>query len=200
MASKSSRKGSRKRDSAEAVSASVVEAVGIAVGTSSASAVGELLWSSLMVGRPEFVQAIGMMGIEIAEMEMHLARILGRLLNSSVEIGEAVYFTLKANTPRIELVQNVAPLVLAKNPEKLKAVTKAADKAIALMGQRHNLVHNRFEVDGTNVFSVKYKKGVPVREPIELKGLTNLVEEIRRLNVKLLYLADYGSTEDWRTS
>lgn len=164
------------------------------------SGTAEVLWSSLMEKHPKHAHAIGMLSIEIAEMEFHLARLLGRLISSTPEVAEAIYFTYKAAMPRIDLLENVAPVVLANNPVKRKAICKATTKARALMGQRHNLIHNRFEVDGPSVVTIRYENGKPKRVPVELKQLTNLIREIRRLNIVLIDLTDYGATGNWLES
>ncbi len=153
-----------------------------------------------MVKHPDHVHSIGMMTIEIAEMELHLARLLGRLIGQAVQVGEALYFTPKAAIPRIDFICNVAPLVLKKNPNKLKAVQALAETAKKLMGKRHNLIHNRFKVDGGAISTVRYEKGVPTSEGIPIGKLTKLVDDIRILNIKLIDLAEYGSTRDWLTT
>jgi hypothetical protein len=179
------------------VKGTVVAAVGTASGKSTAIGVGASLWTSHMVKYPKLVEAIGMMTIEIAEMEYHLARLLGRLLQSTPQVAEAVYFTPNTSIPRIHFLSNLAPLVLEKNKAKRDAVMKVAGKAVELMGKRHNLVHNRFDAAGVEVATIRYSKGVPEREPISLKKLTQLIDEIRHLNIKLIDLTDYGAKGDW---
>lgn len=156
-----------------------------------------LLWQNPLVKRPDFVNAFGMMSIEIAEMERHLARLLGRLLNATPEIAEALYFTPKAAIPRIEFLENVAPITLANNEKKRTAIEKLATRAKALMGKRHDLVHNQFSLEGTQVVTFRYKDGERQSRPVDLEEIERLVEDIRRLNIDLVDLAEYGSTEDW---
>ena len=63
-------------------------------------------------------------------------------------VAEALYFTPKASNSTFGILTNVAPIVLSKNQEKLKAVLSLAKKARALIGKRHGLIHNRFSLNG----------------------------------------------------
>jgi hypothetical protein len=175
----------------------IVSATAVAAGASSDEAKGASLWTSAMVKHPEQVQALGMLAVEIAEMELRLSHLLGRLVRSTTKIGEALYFTPRANMLRLELITNIAPLVLQRNKPKLIAVQNVAKRAQTIMGKRHELIHNRFIVTGLGIETVRYEKGIAKESPLDKNRLSRLVDDVRILNVRIIDLIDYDKKVAW---
>ena len=88
-----------------------------------------------MEAYPEYVKAIGMISIENASLESVLGELLGVLLGVHPHIGHTLYFTPRAAIARLELIENVLPLSIAKDEELTKRVKAAVKRARAAIGK-----------------------------------------------------------------
>jgi len=121
---------------------------------------------------PEYVQAIGMISIELADLEVSLADLLAMILDVDTAVAQAIYFTPKAVIPRVEVLMNVNR---ALHPDEgldkveMKTIRKrlksVCDRAVAIMGKRNGLLHASWGVMGDEEPKVHYSS-LPLKKMV----------------------------------
>ncbi len=134
---------------------------------------------------PKHVQAIGMIGIEIANLEIMLGELLGALLHIDRHFGRIVYLTPQTGMGRLKIIENVMRDTLVEGSEGRTHVKSLIERARAVLGKRNNYVHTSWGTSPDDPRKVvrqelPFLEGVKV-SPVELKHLTDLIEDIREL-------------------
>jgi hypothetical protein len=151
---------------------------------------GELRpFQSTLEAFPDHVKAIGMISIEIANLEFALGDLLGAVLHISPDFARTIYQTPNAGMGRLAILENAIDDALIKDSEghkHLRALTKAAK---ALMGQRHEMIHDAWgtaEEDRTKIMrrSVPFRDAKPAK-PVALADLKDMVTRIRALGERV---------------
>ena len=117
-------------------------------------------WKSTLEGRPEFVNAIGMISIENANLEAALADLLAGVLNVRDDVGRAIYFEPRAAILRIDILDAAAKSRFrpkqeedrfyeneAGKAEALKEVADIVRRAKSAVGRRHEVIHDAWGID-----------------------------------------------------
>jgi hypothetical protein len=117
-------------------------------------------WHSTLTKHPDFVNAIGMVSVENANLEAALADLFAAVLHIREEVGRAVYFAPRAAFLRIEILEAAARSRLRpkrkgdrfyeNEPGKaaaLKQVTNIIASAKSVVGRRHEVIHDAWGVD-----------------------------------------------------
>ena len=140
---------------------------------------GDVPYQSTLERHPEHVKAIGMIAIEMGNLEVILARLFGALLDIDQVLADAIFYTPQATGPRIALVANLADEIL--QGKALKDVKKLLKTARELQGRRNDHLHNSWGLSASTgkVISSKPPKGD--EKPITLQELTSHVLRLRRL-------------------
>jgi hypothetical protein len=139
---------------------------------------------STLVMRPDHVQALGMISIELGHLEGMLGCLLGALLHISPDIGRLVYLAPRAALGRIAILEHVLDVTLSEGSEKRRAIESSLGKAKAIMGKRHEFVHGRWGLSDLSEKAEVYWHSVPFEpkrppRPVPLTELTQLVDNIR---------------------
>ncbi len=147
------------------------------------------LLQSGLVDRPDIAQAIGMVNIELSNMEFHFAQLLSQITGLNFNIALAVYFTPKANIARLEVIQNVAALVFKPEDKKLSEIEGFLRKAKSVMGRRHELIHSSWVGGQSEVYAWNPPRdGIAdmLSKPKKVGEITNLVHDIRVTSTRLV--------------
>jgi hypothetical protein len=138
-----------------------------------------MVGSSPLVKFPEHVHAIGMLTIEMGNLEVMFVQLLGTILRVPESMAAAILVTPRSTRSRLDIVVNVSAEVLSeKNLESVKGLVK---RAIAILGKRNDIVHDFWAVstDRTEVMQIPAPYGKP--KPIRLGDLNLDIERLRRL-------------------
>lgn len=145
---------------------------------------------SSLEAHPDYVNAIGMITIEVGNMELALDQLLARMLGVGPDISAALYFTPKGAMARVEMMLNVANIAYAKDAYSLSQVKNLLLRARTVMGKRHSIIHDTWSLteDGSSVqrASNPTKKGSTT--PTPLKALTALIDDARRVVTEAMTL------------
>lgn len=68
---------------------------------------GRPAYQSMLERHPKHVKAIGMITIDLSNLDIMLAQLLGALLNIPAEVADAIYFSPQAAGPRLSIIDNV---------------------------------------------------------------------------------------------
>jgi hypothetical protein len=150
---------------------------------------------SLLKYYPDHVQEIGLITIEITNLEVMLGALLGALLNFQDNISHQIYFTPRAAIARLDVLVNVAQYPrFDEHPELRASVMAVAKKAKAVMGKRHDIIHAHWatSADGTMVGRLRPPFGddAAEHEIVPLDALKKLVGDIRALVREARYAMD----------
>src|SRR5713101_7102693 len=136
--------------------------------------------TSILENHPDHVMAIGMITIEVGNMELAMGQLLARVLGLGPDIAQAIYFTPRDAIARLDMMINVAKFALAKDKLNLSNVTNLLLRAKTVMGKRHNIIHDNWaqSSDGAAVMrmTMPLKEGAQNSKPVQLKTLTDLID------------------------
>jgi len=144
---------------------------------------------SVMTQFPDYVSQIGMITIELANLESSLADLLGAILGVGADVAHAIYFTPKAVIPRVEVLINVQKalhpdeeLDKEEMQEIRKKLRNVCGRATAVMGKRNDLMHAMWGSDGQNGvhFSSLPLKKYGYKAAV-VQELERIVDDMRRL-------------------
>jgi hypothetical protein len=155
---------------------------------------------SVMEDHPEYVHAIGMISIELADLEASLADLLAAILNIQTDLAQAIYFTPKTVMGRLDFLSNVHAVLHPDDgldADEIKVIRRKlkslSDRAKKVMGKRNELLHATWGVipgeDGGVYFgSLPLKEGD--QKVARLKEVQRVVTDIRSLNDDVYELVD----------
>jgi hypothetical protein len=78
----------------------------------------------------------------------------------------------------MDIVRNAAPLVLSQLPDDLKKVNKLIDRAKALMGKRHSVIHSFWMLSGKGEDIAREKLGEFRKARMTVVTLSELNQQI----------------------
>jgi hypothetical protein len=141
---------------------------------------------------PDHVSAIGMMSVEVGNLEFMLGELLGSLLHIDPDFGAIVYLTPKSYSGRLEILKNVVSFSLNESSGVRKKIDLIIQKAERYIGKRHALIHESWGVSVENSTQV-VRRPMPYLDKrpakvVTVRELTDLVENMRELadEVRLL--------------
>ena len=161
-----------------------------------------LPYQSSLEGHPDVVQAIGMVNIEIGNLDVVLANLLAVLLNKPPAIGQVIYHAPKGEMARIAIIEAVVAYMFIDMkkgsphegllPLKQKLQEWIA-RSKALVGKRHEMIHSNWGLDSVTLAVTRSKQ--PLVEA-EKKGVK--IEELRRIinDTRQLITEIYDSHDD----
>ena len=145
---------------------------------------------------PDYVGAIGMVALETIALEIRLANLLAGTLGLPPRIGQAIYLSPKAEQTRLDILKNAAKSRLSVSPRKkdtslgrqqtaaLERVNDIVNRAQALIGERHRVVHDEWNYSETEEKvtrkRVEGKPGNP-RVPTPRSEIDTLIRKLRVL-------------------
>lgn len=148
-------------------------------------------FKSILEDHPEHLKAIGLVTVEVNNMEMALAQLLAKILGVGPDIAGAIYFTPRGQIPRVEMMMNVVQIAFAKDQYNLSQIKSALLRAKTVMGKRHKIIHDSWgTTEDGNILRTSYpmKQGTENSTLTPLKTLNALVDDTRKLITDLTVL------------
>ena len=153
------------------------------------------MFSSTLEKKPDYVNAIGMISIENANMELALAGLFSATLGLKRSVGHAIYLTPKSAQARIEIFQaavgaELDPSGWDKNPDhqaKLKdarnKVLRIAERALTAVGKRHGIIHDQWGLydETEDVGRASLARPAKTDGIVDIKELRELIRIIRSI-------------------
>jgi hypothetical protein len=130
---------------------------------------------------PAHVQALGMIAIELANLEVVFSNMLGAVLRLDLKTAKALYFTPKSSQARMETLVNVIDEVLKDTPF-LTICDSFVKRGLRILNKRNGMLHDVWGVskdDQNQVVALSFPGGE--RKPIQLAILTNMIRDLRIL-------------------
>ena len=111
---------------------------------------------STLEKHPDYVQAIGMISIENANLEIALAELFARVLLIGIDVGEAIYLTPRSAFARLDTLKVTVEATLrprkrggqneTRKAETLGRSLDIHDRAKKVIGRRHEVIHNTWGI------------------------------------------------------
>jgi hypothetical protein len=135
----------------------------------------------------------------MANLEIMLGKLLGALLHISSAAGRLVYLTPHSGFARLAMIENIVKATMVEKSEGHVHLAKLLDRARAIMGKRHNLVHGAWGLPPEDHqgevrwHSLPFMEDKPSR-PVPISELSDLIEDIRELSedVRMTTADAYG--------
>ena len=143
---------------------------------------------------PRHVNAIGMLSVEVANLEFMLGELLGALLHIDRDFGAIIYLTPQSYAARISILENIVPYSLELDSDIGKHLQSIIERAKSYIGKRHQIIHKSWGTDADNPKlvvrrSMPYLEKRPFRV-VSLNELTTLIENTRELVEEVVALTD----------
>ncbi len=141
-------------------------------------------YQSPLEGYPDHVAAIGMISVEMANLDFMLGGLLGALLHIDMEIARTIYLTPRVAIGRIEILEHVIKASVQSNTEMFKEVDGIRKRARSLIDKRHRMIHDYWCVDvetGAPSLLTLPKRSEEGGRPVPLPELKSMIRDIRRL-------------------
>lgn len=146
---------------------------------------------SAMESFPEHVHTIGMISIELANLELEMSRLLCHLLGTGKKQAHIIYFTPQSSRARIEIVWNIAKTVHKHDKTRLPLIEKIVDKSNSIIGRRNLALHSAWSTSEEGVFRATLPMISPdVARPIDIQELKDLLGDIRNATSRLIKIND----------
>lgn len=134
---------------------------------------------------PAYVQAIGMISVEMGNLELCLGELLAALLMIQTFLGQAVYLTPRAAIGRIEVLDNVIRITMNDGSAGRKVLESLTRRAKTVIGKRHSHIHYAWGTSKDNPDEVSHVSLPVVNDPsgkvVSIDELNRLVKDIRQL-------------------
>jgi hypothetical protein len=132
---------------------------------------------------PDHAKAIGIISVEMANLDIFLGEMLGGILRVAPKVGSTIYLTPHSAFGRIEILERVANLVMVKDSHGLKHINSLAGRARTLINKRHSLIHDAWgmRAETGQVHRMKLPDLSSRPDPVDLATLNRIVGDIRVL-------------------
>ncbi len=104
-------------------------------------------YHSSLEAHPDLVKALGMLSIEISNLESYLCAMLQHMLECDYELAMGIFFAPKQSIARLDVISNVAAIQLRHHPSHLAGARTVLKRARARFERRHELVHAWWTVE-----------------------------------------------------
>jgi hypothetical protein len=138
--------------------------------------------SVLEAKAPEHVRAIGLITIEVTNLEHALGTLLAAIIDAPEDFGHIIYLTPKAAIARLEILENLSEYLLVKDSKLGNLLQATTKRAKSIIGKRHRIVHGCWGITGgvVSVYSLPAKE-TETPEPYTVEQLQRVVTDIRDL-------------------
>ena len=151
-------------------------------------------WHAL-ASRPDYVELIGMVALEVVDLEIRLANLFGHVVGVSQRIAQAIYFSPKAEQARMDVIRNATNAAFATSPlergsvarQKREALAKVEDileRSEKLIRKRHRVIHDEWNISDKEKIVTRRLVGGELkrpRVPVDKKELSEMIEQLREL-------------------
>jgi hypothetical protein len=139
-------------------------------------------WRTVLERQPEYLRAIGTMGIEVVNLEAMLAVCLSQILKLSEDIADAIYFAPQATGPRLAIFAAAANAALAEHQNYRDRANDLVERARRLASKRHDFLHQAwgFHTDQTRTSVSSRPLPFIENKPARLVPLTEITDAISR--------------------
>lgn len=139
-------------------------------------------FSSPLVGRPDYLQAIGLVSVEINGLEYLLTSVLATIIEVSPEVGRAIYYSPKAAMARLDILDNAADAALSDNPFLQKRAKSLVRSTRGLLTQRNDIVHDLWTIPlGRDAVHRASSGDIDAADPVDIEDLHAVANKARRL-------------------
>ena len=150
---------------------------------------------------PDHAKAIGIMSVEIANLDIFLSELFSAVLRVPIMAGSAVFLAPNSATARLDMLAAAINEMLVDGTVGKKMLMSFHKRARELITERDALIHNSW---GTNAAGEVGRRGIrdltPMK-PVPLKQLERAITDIRLLigdvrdqTVKLEYDASHSKS------
>jgi hypothetical protein len=123
-------------------------------------------FQSSMERFPDHVKAIGMISIEVGNMDIFLGYLFAAILQIDGSVGKEIFITPNSATARLTLLETAIKEVLVDESEGKRLLLSIHKRAWNIVEKRQKMMHDSW---GVNV------EGMAVRQPIRGRGKMTLV-------------------------
>jgi hypothetical protein len=149
-------------------------------------------YRSTLEDHPAHVRAIGMISIEMFNLDYMLGGLLGALLHISPDIARVVYLTPRAAFGRLEIIKNVSKESVNPGSEIHTAVERILKRTKSILSRRHNMIHDSWGTTNGKPSRIKIpptdKSSTPMF--VSLNELEDMINEIREISTSVYDLSD----------
>jgi hypothetical protein len=131
---------------------------------------------------PDHLRAIGLIAVEITNLEHALGTLLAAIIDAPEDFGHIIYLTPKTSIARLETLENIIEYLLVGGSDLAKQLQSIIKRTKAIIGKRHRIIHGCWGItDGkVSVYGVP-TVGDEKPEAYTVEELQHVVSNIRDL-------------------
>lgn len=137
-------------------------------------------YQSILAEHPEHLKALGMISIELANLDIFMGAVFAAILKVPRHAGQQVYLTPRGAMARIDTFNAAVNAMMDEKSGTHKHLTSLADRAKRILQKRHQMLHDSWGTDSHGVV----RRPLTKREssiPCPLTELTRQVRDIQNL-------------------
>lgn len=150
------------------------------------------IWT-VLERQPEYLRAIGTVAVEIVNMEVMLADLMGSVLRISGREAQAVFFAPQATGPRISMLENAIEESLKPWPKHKAMAANCIERARKYQQRRNDVLHESWGLDAKDGSTVSRSK-IPLhqnqKKQVPIIEVYTLVYNIRVLVTNIIHLTE----------
>lgn len=138
-------------------------------------------FQSVLERFPDHVKAIGMINIEVANLDIHLGLLFAVILQIPLDVGREIFLTPKSASARLELLGVVIKGMIVDKSEGRKQLESIHRRARNITNKRHLMIHDSWGTNAEGSVVRRSIRGDKGKTPVPLKELEKAISDIRML-------------------
>lgn len=137
-------------------------------------------FQSVLERFPDHVKAIGMISVEVANLDIHLGFLFSVILRIPYNVGREIFLTPKSASARLELLETAFRGMIVDGSVGRKHLETIHKRAANIINKRHSMMHDSW---GMNEEGLVVRGSIRNNEktPVPLNELEKVIADIRSL-------------------
>lgn len=143
----------------------------------------EFVPKSSLEALPQHVRAIGMIAVEITNLEIALGGLLAALLHIRESVGHIVFSTPQTAFGRLKIIENVVKNQMLEGSPGRTKVENLLERVRSLIGKRHSYIHSAWAINNDDLALLRRETPIfaegPKEKVVSLEELEMVIDQIR---------------------
>jgi hypothetical protein len=136
---------------------------------------------SSMEGFPDHVKAIGMINIEVGNLDIFLGFLFAAILRITPWVGKEIFLTPKSAFGRLDLLKTAINEMIEDKSDGRKMLESIHGRALGIVDRRHKMIHDSWGINRDGTVVRQPIRGNVEMTPVPLKELEKMISDVRNL-------------------
>jgi hypothetical protein len=126
-------------------------------------------FQSVLERFPDHVKAIGMVSVEVANLDIHLGYLFAEILRIPGNVGEEIFLTPKSAFGRLDLLNTAVEQMMEDKSVWKKHLKNIHKRAASIINHRHSMIHDSWGINVHGSVVRRSIRGDSEKIPVPLK-------------------------------